>query len=103
MTHYESEYGAAPKVEIPIGQELTFLDPEYSTGRWLGFKGEVLGNPYYEICRSQQDVKILGDWKKLKNEVRDSHWVTAYGDHLDECGYAAQKLGLKWENFSETI
>ncbi len=103
MTHYESEYGAAPKVEIPIGQELTFLDPEYSTGRWLGFKGKVLGNPYYEICRSQQDVKIIGDWRKLKNEVRDSHWVTAYGDHLDECGYAAHKLGLKWENFSETI
>jgi len=103
MTHYESEYGAAPKVEIPIGQELTFLDPEYSTGRWLGFKGEVIGNPYYEICRSQQDVKILGDWKKLKNEVRDSHWVTAYGDHLEECGYAARKLGLNWENFSETI
>jgi len=48
-------------------------------------------------------VKILGDWKKLKNEVRDSHWVTAYGDHLEECGYAARKLGLNWENFSETI
>ena len=103
MTHYESEYGAAPKVEIPIGQELTFIDPEYSNGRWLGFKGRVKGNPYYEICRSQQDVEILGNWKKLKNEVRDSHWVTAYGDHLDACGYAAQKLGLNWENFSETI
>ena len=103
MTHYESEYGAAPKVEIPVGQELTFLDPEYSEGRWLGFKGKVIGNPYYEICRSQQDVEILGNWKRLKNEVRDSHWVTVYGDYLDECGYAARKLGLTWENISETI
>ncbi len=102
MTHYESEYGAAPKVEMPIGQEVTFLDPEYSTGRWLGFKGKVKRNPYYEICRSQQDVEIIGNWKKLKNEVRDSHWVMVYGDYLKEAGYAARKLGLKWENFSDT-
>lgn len=101
MTHYESEYGAAPKVTIPIGQQVTFLNPEYSTGRWLGFKGIVKRNPYYEICRSQQDVEILGDWKKLLNEVRDSHWVMVYGDYLKESGYAARKLGLQWENFSE--
>ena len=100
-THYESEYGAAPKVEMPINQELTFIDPEYSTGRWIGFKGNVLANPYYEICRSQQDVEILGNWKKLKSEVRDSHWVNVYGDYLNECGYAARKLGLRWDNFSE--
>jgi len=100
-THYESEYGAAPKVKIPVGQELTFLDPEYSSGRWLGFKGLVKGNPSYEICRSQQDVAIIGNWKKLRNEVRDSHWVSAYGDYLHECGYAARKLGLEWENISE--
>ena len=101
MTHYESEYGAAPKVEMPISQELTFIDPEYSTGRWLGFKGKVIANPYYEICRSQQDVEIMGNWKKLKSEVRDSHWVTVYGDYLKECGYAARKLDLRWDNFSE--
>jgi hypothetical protein len=101
MTHYESEYGAAPKVEIPVGQEVTFLDPEYSTGRWLGFKGKVIRNPYYEICRSQQDVEIIGNWKKLKSEARDSHWIMAYGDYLKEGGYAARKLGLKWENISD--
>jgi len=99
-THYESEYGAAPKVEMPVGQELTFIDPEYSSGRWLGFKGEVIRNPYYEICRSQQDVRIVGDWKKLKSEVRDSHWVNVYGDYLQEAGYAARKLGLTWDNIS---
>lgn len=100
MTHYESDYGAAPKVEVPIGQEVTFLDPEYSTGRWLGFKGIVKGNPFYEICRSQQDVAIQGDWKKLVNEVRDSHWVMAYGDYLKEGEYAARKIGIQWVNIS---
>ena len=102
ITHYESEYGAAPKVEMPIGQEVSFLDPEYSAGRWLGFKGKVKRNPFYEICRSQQDVEIIGNWKKLKNEVRDSHWVMVYGDYLKEAGYAVRKLGLKWENISAT-
>ncbi|MBA7577668.1 hypothetical protein ES708_19521 [subsurface metagenome] len=100
MTHYESEYGAAPKVTIPIGQEVTFFDPEYSTNRWLEFKGNVKSNPFYEICRSQQDVEIQGNWEKLKNEVRDSHWVMAYGDYLKEGEYAARRIGVKWKTIT---
>jgi hypothetical protein len=96
VTHYESEYGAAPKVDMPIGQEVTFVDPEYSTTRWMGFKGVVRSNPSYDICRSQQDVEIQGDWQKLVREVRDSHWVMVYGDYLRELGYAARKLGMEW-------
>jgi len=97
MTHYESEYGAAPKVEIPAGQQVTFIDPEYSTGRWLGFTGIVRSNPAYEVCRSQHDIEIQGDWRKLVNEVRDSHWMMAYGNHLKELAYAARKLGIQWQ------
>jgi len=33
MTHYESDAGAAPKVEMTVGQQVTFVDPEYSSGR----------------------------------------------------------------------
>jgi len=102
MTHYESEYGAAPKVEIPKGQKVTFIDPEYSSGRWVGFTGIVRGNPSYEICRSQQDVEIQGDWRKLLKEARDSHWMMAYGDYLKEVGYASRKIGIKWVDISET-
>ena len=102
LTHYESEYGAAPKVSIPEGQEVTFISPEYATTRWVGFKGTVESNPFYDICRSQQDVRIHGNWKKLLNEVRDSHWVMVYGDYLRELGYAAPRVGIAWENFSET-
>lgn len=100
MTHYESEYGAAPKVQMPEGQEVTFIDPEYSTGRWIGFKGRVKSNPSYEICRSQQDVEIQGDWRKLLKEVRDSHWVMAYGDYLKEIEYASRRIGVRWECIS---
>ena len=100
LTHYESEYGAAPKVEMPIGQAVSFINPEYSTARWLGFTGKIEANPDYAICRSQQDVRIDGDWRRLIGEVRDSHWVMAYGNHLNSIGYALRKLGLQWVNLS---
>jgi L-fucose isomerase-like protein len=100
VTHYESEYGAAPKVEMPLGQQVTFVDPEYSTGRWLGFTGLVKSNPSYEICRSQQDVEIQGDWKKLIDEVRDSHWMMAYGNHLKELAYVTRKIGIQWADLA---
>ena len=101
LTHYESEYGAAPKVDMPIGQKVTFIDPEYSTTRWVGFTGTVKGNPSYEICRSQQDVEISGDWRRLVREVRDSHWVMCYGDFVREAGYASRKLGLQWVDLED--
>jgi L-fucose isomerase-like protein len=100
-THYESDYGAAPKVAMPRGQEVTFLDPEYTTTRWVGFKGKVRANPFYDICRSQQDVEIQGDWRQLRNEARDSHWMMVYGDYLQELGYATRKLGLTWVNLTD--
>jgi L-fucose isomerase-like protein len=97
LTHYESEYGAAPKIEMPEGQVLTLIDPEYSTGRWVGLRANVVGNPFYECCRSQQDVRIQGPWRRLLDEIRDSHWVMAYGDHLRTVGYAARRCGITWD------
>jgi len=102
MTHYESEYGASPKVEMPLGRRVTFIDPEYATNRWLGFTGIVKSNPSYEICRSQQDVQIEGDWRKLVNEVRDSHWMMAPGDYLKELAAVTRKLGIQWTDLSQT-
>jgi hypothetical protein len=101
LTHYESEFGAAPKIEIPVGQDVTFLNPEYATGRWLGMRGTVEGNPFYEICRSQQLVRIGGDWRRLQSEARDSHWLMAYGDCLAAAGYAARRIGVVWDPIDE--
>jgi hypothetical protein len=95
LTHYESDYGAAPKVEMPIGQEVTVLDPEYATGRWVNFKATIKANPFHAICRTQQDLAIQGDWQRLLGEARDSHWVLAYGDWLREVAYAAGKIGIR--------
>jgi hypothetical protein len=87
---------------MPLGQRVTFIDPDYSTGRWLGFTGLIHSNPSYEICRSQQEVEIEGDWKKLRNEVRDSHWMMAGGDYLKELACATRKLGIEWVDLSQT-
>lgn len=100
MTHYESDFGAAPKVDMRTGQVVTFVNPEYSTNRWLGFKGIIRANPMHEICRTQQDVELQGDWRRLLDETRDSHWMMAYGDWLRELGYAARKIGLRWETIA---
>ena len=102
LTHYESEYGAAPKVEIPLGQRVSFVNPEYTRGRWVGFQGVIQDNPFYDICRSQQDVTLLGRWQELRREVRDSHWLMVYGDWLPATGYAARKFGLTWVDLSAT-
>ena len=99
-THYESDFGAAPKIDMPLGQEVCFIDPEYSTKRWVGIKGIVRANPDFAICRSQQDVEIVGDWRRLIPEARDSHWMMVYGDYLREVGYAARKIGMTWDNVS---
>jgi hypothetical protein len=80
---------------------VTFIDPEYSTARRVGFKGTVKGNPYYDICRSQQDVEVQGAWKKLLPEVRDSHWVMAYGNWLKELGYATRKISVQWVSLAD--
>ena len=100
-THYESEFGVSPKIDMPIGQVVSFIDPEYDYGRWVGMRGTVEDNPSLSICRSQQEVKIEGNWRQLQKEVRDSHWIMAYGDHLKEIGYAAPRLGVTWDNISD--
>lgn len=96
MTHFESDYGAAPKVEMTKGREVTVIIPDFNEEVWTGFKGRILNAPSFPICRSQVDVKIEGDWKKLLKEMKGFHWMLAYGDYLDEIGYALKKIGIEW-------
>jgi hypothetical protein len=96
LTHYESDYGAAPKVEMTKGQPITVLDPDFAGRRWLGFEGEIADTPFFPICRTQLDIRIKGDWERLNQEVRGFHWMVAYGSHLREIGYALKKAGVGW-------
>ncbi len=100
LTHFESDYGAAPKVEMRIGQEITVLIPDFAEKHWIGLRGSIADNPFLDICRSQVDVAIDGDWRKLMEDMRGFHWMLAYGNHLKEVGYAIRKLGIGWYNLT---
>jgi hypothetical protein len=96
MTHFESDWGAAPKVEMKLGQITTNIDPDFNFKRWLGFTAEIVDNPFLDICRSQIDVQFKGDTDKLNEETRGFHWMTCYGDYMKETEYAVRKMGLDW-------
>jgi len=100
LTHFESDYGAAPKVQMRKGQVITNLVPNFSSKKWIGFRGKIIDHPFYDICRSQIDLEIEGDWRKLLEDMQGFHWMTCYGDYLREVGYALKKLGIEWENIT---
>ena len=100
LTHFESDYGASPKVEMRIGQKVTNIVPDFGFKKWVGFEGEILGNPFLPICRAQIDVGIKGSTERLAEEMRGFHWMMCYGDYLKETGYALQKLGVDWVDIS---
>jgi hypothetical protein len=97
VTHYESDFGAAPKVEMRSGQEVTVLDPDFAGKRILGFTGKITATPFYPMCRTQLEIAVKGDIVKLRDELQGWHWMLCYGDHLQEIEYAVRKAGLKWE------
>jgi hypothetical protein len=102
LTHFESDYGAATKVEYRKGQVTTNIIPNVRCTKWFGFRGKIIDSPSFDMCRSQMDVRIDGDWRKLLRDMQGFHTVVCYGDYLREVGYALKKVRLEWENVSET-
>jgi len=100
LTHFESDYGATPKVELERGTPVTMICPDSRQKQWLGFTGRVQSSPFYDICRSQYDIIIDGDWEKLLRDHRGFHWMMAIGDFTRELGYACRKTGVEWVNVS---
>jgi hypothetical protein len=100
LTHFESDYGAAPKVEMRLGQKCTTIVPDFASKHWLGFTATIVGNPFLDICRSQIDVRIHGSGHKVMKDMKGFHWMTSYGDYLKEIEYALGKVGVDWQNVS---
>ncbi len=101
MTHYESDYGAATKVEYPKGQTITCVIPNLRCTKWFGFRAKIADSPAFDMCRSQMDIEIEGDWRALTREMEGFHTVVTYGDHLREVGYALRQVGgVEWHNYS---
>ena len=49
VTHFESDYGAAPKVEMTKGQVVTNIAPDFKSQRWMGWWPK---SPKPRSCRS---------------------------------------------------
>jgi hypothetical protein len=97
LTHFESDYGAAPKVEMRIGQKVTNVIPDFKQARYVGFAGEIVAHEFLPICRCQIDVKFNFPDQVLAERMPGFHWMTFYGDYIKEMGYALRKIPIKWE------
>jgi len=97
LTHFESDYGAAPKVEMHTGQVVTNIIPDFQVSRYLGLKGTIVDSPFRDICRSQIDISLDVDGQTLAKGMPGFHWMTVYGDYTRETGYALKRLGIEWE------
>jgi len=103
MTHYESNYGAACKTHYTLDQVVTAIVPNLACSKWQGFRGKIVGTPSYPACRSQMEIRVDGDWKRLLREMEGFHTQIVYGDYIREVGYALKKLGgqIQWQCYSE--
>jgi hypothetical protein len=97
LTHFESDYGAAPKVEMRKGQTVTNIVPDFAAKRWVGLLGEIFDTPFLPICRSQIDIRFNCDSSTLAKRMPGFHWMTGYGDYLRETGYALKRVGIEWD------
>jgi len=97
LTHFESDYGAAPKVEMRPKQKLTHIIPDFAFRTWAGLRSEIIDNPFMDICRTQIDVRFSCDSLTLAQKLRGFHWGTIYGDYIREVGYALRRIGIGWE------
>jgi hypothetical protein len=97
LTHFESDYGASPKVEMKVGQAVTNIVPDFAGKRWLGFLGTITDAPFLPICRSQIDVAFTCDSDRVAERMPGFHWMTVYGDYRREVGYALRRIPIDWE------
>jgi len=98
MTHFESDYGAAPKVEMHVGQSVTNIMPDFAFKLYTGLPGKIVDNPMLDICRSQIDIGFECESRIVAEKMHGFHWITVYGDYLREMDYALKKIGIKFEN-----
>jgi hypothetical protein len=97
MTHFESDYGAAPKVEMSKGQTVTNIVPDFALKRWVGLLGKIVDTPFMPICRSQFDISFSCDSRTLAKRMPGFHWMTCYGDYMREIGYALKRVNIDWD------
>lgn len=101
VTHFESDYGAAPKVEMRKGKVVTNIAPDFKSQRWMGLAGKIQDVPFLDICRDQIDVAYEAPDQLVAERMPGFHWMTCYGDYRKELGYALRRVGIMWDDLSQ--
>lgn len=97
MTHFESDYGAAPRVQMTAGQDVTMVMPDYAGKRYVGLSGRIEGNTGVDVCRTQIEVRLAVPSLLVAERMHGYRWVLVYGDYLRETGYALRRVRIAWE------
>ena len=100
VTHYESDYGAAPWVNAPLGTVTTHIAPAFKSDRYVGIKGKIVDVPFRPICRTQFDIQYECCDSLLAERMPGFHWMTCYGDYRKEVGYALSRVGIEWDQLA---
>jgi len=98
VRHFESDYGAAPKVEYPNGSIFTGISTDFESKSWFGLRAEVVETPFRPICTTQIDVKYNCPSDELAARLHGFHWMLGYGDYRKEIGYALRRVGIAWDS-----
>ena len=101
VTHFESDYGAAPKVAYPNGTVCTNIAPDFNSQRWVGLLGKVVDAPFRPICRTQIDMQYDVPSLLLAERMPGFHWMVSYGDYMKELGYALRRVGIQWDTLDK--
>ena len=101
VTHFESDYGAAPWVQAPLGTTVTTITAAQNGDRWTGFKGKIVAVPFRPICRTQFEIQFECPTSLLAERIPGQHCMTCYGDYRKEIDYALRRVGIRWENLDE--
>ena len=102
VTHYESDYGAAPWVEMARGTEMTYIVPGFKSDRWVGLKGTIEDIPFKPSnCRTQITIRRECSDELLADNLIGFHWMGCYGDYRKEIGYALRRVGIQWDNLDQ--
>ena len=67
----------------------------YDGKRQDGLLGKIEACPLLPICRSPIDIRFECPDEVLARHMPGFHWMTGYGDHLRELGYALKKVSIE--------
>ena len=101
VTHFESDFGAAPHVEVPLGTTTTHIVGSFTGQRYVGLKGTIIDVPFRPICRTQFDIRYDIPDRLFAERMVGFHWATCFGDYRKEVGYALRRLGIEFDNLDE--